>query len=769
MTRVLDGVRVVDFGHYIAGPLLAELLAQHGADVVHVDPPGGPRLAGLPDAFLNRGKRRITLDLTRAADRRAAADLVASADVVVENFRPGALAEHGLDPVEATAADPRLIYCSLPGFAADDPRAGTAAWEGVVLAATAGYLPLREHWDRQARAHAEVDDPGRPLFTAVPMASTIAALLGALGVVTALLRRERTGVGARLEVPLAEAMLQLVGFHLEMPGFGGRWDELPRAMVGSFECADGRFIDQVSYPRFVEKLLRAAGVWEDWRSAGLTDMEYSSQAWADPELKRRAEDRFARLIRTRPAAEWEAMAVDLGIPFAQVRTPAEWLACEEARASGAVVDLEDPEYGVVSMAGVPMDFSRTPAEVRPRSLPGADRQVVLDQLRSLTPASMASPVTATSDEAPLAGVSVVELSQVVAGPTAGRFLADYGAEVIKVVNPAPTGNNGFHGAFTNRGKRSMFLDVQDAEDQRLLRGAIDGADVMLQNYAFGAVERYGLGFEQLQATRPDLVYVSLSAYPRRGPWRHRRGHENQAVAATGLSARYGGPGGWPSYQPYLICDVGTGIMGALSAALGLVHRARTGQGQHVSSSLAQVATLNQAVYLFSGPDNARLPEPTGRTATGWSALQRLYQAADGWLFLGAAPGQLDVVCAVAGVQNPAGEPRSVADGALAGALAAQFRTRTCAQWVNELNAERVAVQQVREIAEVAHDPTWHSRGILRYGRNGEGQHDVPVLGAAPQPWPIPARSLRHPGHLGADTASLRAELSAASRSDQRNA
>ena len=111
MPGPLSGLRVLDFGQYVAGPLTAVLLADQGADVVHVDPPGGPRPGGVADAFFNRGKRRVTLDLKQAGDLAAARRLVAGADVVIENFRPGTLARLGLDLDAARQASPALITC----------------------------------------------------------------------------------------------------------------------------------------------------------------------------------------------------------------------------------------------------------------------------------------------------------------------------------------------------------------------------------------------------------------------------------------------------------------------------------------------------------------------------------------------------------------------------------------------------------------------------------------------------------------------------------
>lgn len=199
---VLSGIKVVDFGHFVAGPLTAVMLADQGAEVVHVDRPGAELAEA--DAFLNRGKRRVTLDLKDPADAAIAARLAASADVVIENFRPGVMDRHGLGWQQLAPVAPQLIYCSLPGFGRDDPRAAIPAWEGVVAAATAncsirvGQEP--EGWDTT-----------RPTYSAVPLASNFAAFLAATAIVAALTFRHRTGRGQLIEVPLFHAMFELIG------------------------------------------------------------------------------------------------------------------------------------------------------------------------------------------------------------------------------------------------------------------------------------------------------------------------------------------------------------------------------------------------------------------------------------------------------------------------------------------------------------------------------------------------------------------------------
>src|SRR4029078_13042493 len=139
MPGTLEGTRVIDFGQYIAGPMAAMLLGDHGADVVRVDPPGGPRWNTPANATWNRNKRSIALDLKKDADRETARQLIAGADVVIENFRPGVMDRLGIGAAAMTEGNLRPIYCSRPGFGADDPRAQVRAWEGVVGAATGAY------------------------------------------------------------------------------------------------------------------------------------------------------------------------------------------------------------------------------------------------------------------------------------------------------------------------------------------------------------------------------------------------------------------------------------------------------------------------------------------------------------------------------------------------------------------------------------------------------------------------------------------------------
>lgn len=320
MAQVLDGIRVVDFGQYLAGPLTAMMLADQGADVIRVDPPGGPRWKRSANAVLQRNKRSIVLHLKQPGDLDIARRLIAQADVVIENFRLGVMQRLGVGPEEMTAANARLIYCSIPGFAAADPRSALPAWEGVVEAATGNYTP-REG----------VPGP-ETTFSAIPLASNFGAFVACNSIMAALIARERCGRGQRIEVPLYNAMFEAIGGQGQKPN--PTKDTSPALPLGGtqYRCADGRWIHlfpSILAPRhfrwFAERFLPA-----EWEKEGLLDPE---RLQADPELSAELRRRMADVFAQQPAKEWERQINEIGVPACVCQTTAEWLTDEHAIAT----------------------------------------------------------------------------------------------------------------------------------------------------------------------------------------------------------------------------------------------------------------------------------------------------------------------------------------------------------------------------------------------------------------------------------------------------
>lgn len=742
----LDGLRVLDFGQYVSGPLAAMLLADQGADVIRIDPPGGPRWVTPANAVWNRGKRAITLDLTSAQDRAIADRLVTTADILIENFRPGVMRRLGLGPDASMAANPRLVYCSLPGFASDDPRASVQAWEGVVSAAAAAYSPLSRPGDP---AVADGDDA--PVFSAVPIASCYAAFLTCASIAAALVARQRDGLGQHIEVPMFDATLVAIGYRAQ------RYLDLaqdPASMAGArilgfYECADGGWI-------YFHTGSKRAGAFLDAVEAG-------ASSWAaEPGTRPRLEKCFVR----EPARFWENLGHEVGAEVVAVRTSAQWLAEPAALAAGLTQDVEDPGYGIMRQPGVQARLAGSPGGIRgPAPAPDADRAAIMASLESTADRPDASPSTPASPgagAAPLAGVKVVDLSIVLAGPTCGRTLSDFGADVIRVDAPPERaarsfgmgrGASGVLSAFNvdvNRGKRSIVLDLTTAEGLDTLWALIAEADVLVENFRDGIAERLGIGYDAVARRHPGIVYASLNMYGYSGPWHGRPGHEQLAQSVSGMAERYGAPGPPTLQNVGALNDYGTGLMGAFAVMLGLRHREQTGQGQHVSTCLAATAGTLQSAFLIDYAGKT-WDEPRGLAARGSAPLQRMYPAADAWVFVGARPCDADLLAGALGMTVPAGT------AALEAAIAARLCELPAAEAVARLTGAGLGAHRVVPLAEVMADPWVRDHGLV-VTREHAGLGRVEHIGVVTRLSRTPAIIGRPAPASGADGAEILRQL-----------
>ena len=247
---------------------------------------------------------------------------------------------------------------------------------------------------------------------------------------------------------------------------------------------------------------------------------------------------------------------------------------------------------------------------------------------------------------PLAGVKVLELAQIMAGPTCGMLLADLGADVIKVER-IPGGDdtrtmdrpkvNGESAAFMamNRNKRGVAFNLKVPAAQQALTRMVKQADVLTENYRKGTMEKLGLGYEALKTVNPALIYCSISGFGRTGPYAERGGYDLIAQGMSGLMAMTGEPGRAPVKHGAPTCDINAGMLGALGVVAAYVHRLKTGAGQLVDTSLFE-AGIHQTfwhagIYFATGESLG----PSG-SAHILSAPYQAFQAADGWLTIGGA-------------------------------------------------------------------------------------------------------------------------------------
>ena len=613
----LVGLKVLDFGQYIPGPMLGMLLSDQGAEVIKVERPGGDPARTEP-AFStwNRGKRSIVLDLKTPEGQANAVALAKQADIVIENYRPGVADRLGIGYKALSKANPQLLYCSIPGFGEDSPHRNERGWEGIVSASTGTYQPY--------------DETEEPLFLPLPTASTFAAIVSAVSVGMAVVARDRNGKGQHIEVPMHSAMFSAIGrnlvklFDIDPPNL----DEFPRnVMAHQYECKDGKFLQsQGGYAVFVGQLMAAAG-----RPEWVEELESLYNVETDPEVIQMWKRRFEEMFLERDAKQWEddiAAANGVGTVCKPVE---EWLSHEHALAGKMVIQVDDAQYGIMKQPGVQVRLRGTPGAIQFRAPTlGEHTDEILAELKSNTEKPAIPKSGSESILHALEGLRVLDLCIVLAGPTCGRTLGEFGADVIKIDDPSRPYNIPGN-TDVNRGKRSIQINLKTPEGLEVFYKLLETADIVVENNRKSSLSRLGISFEQMKARKPDIIHASLNAFGYDGPWSERPGWEQLAQATAGIQVRRGGRDGTPKLLPYPMNDYGTGLMGAYAVALAVHERNRTGQGQTVNSGLALTAGLLQSPY-FLDYEGYERNEPEGLGVRGFNAKSRLYEAADGWMY-----------------------------------------------------------------------------------------------------------------------------------------
>ena len=383
----LDGLRVLDQTQVMAGPFCAMLLGDMGADVVKIEPPGGESMRGgeleqapgVSASFLavNRNKRGIVLDLKRPEGVAILKKLAATADVLVENYRPGVAARLGVDYATLAALNPRLVYCSISGFGQTGPYAGRGGFD-LIAQGMSGIMS------------ATGTEGGPPVKVGVPITDLGAGLFGLMGILAALRARRVTGRGQLVDTSLFEAGLALSAWEATEYWYTG---ENPRplgtahrlnAPYQAFRASDGWFTVGAANER----------LWP--RFAGLLGLEHlvgdPRFARPAPRLANRAalEELVEAVTAGKPRGHWLALCEEAGIPAGPIYSVPEALADPHALARGMVQELEHPQAGRVKALGNPVKLSRSPATLR-KAAPclGEDTDAVLREA-GYTPGEIAA-------------------------------------------------------------------------------------------------------------------------------------------------------------------------------------------------------------------------------------------------------------------------------------------------------------------------------------------------------------------------------------------
>jgi crotonobetainyl-CoA:carnitine CoA-transferase CaiB-like acyl-CoA transferase len=371
---------------------------------------------------------------------------------------------------------------------------------------------------------------------------------------------------------------------------------------------------------------------------------------------------------------------------------------------------------------------------------------------------------------------VLDLSRVLAGPYATQLLGDLGARIIKVEQPGagdetrawgPPFTEGGQSAYfiaANRNKQSVTLNLKHPAGRTALRELARRADVLIENFKVGALAAMGLGYEQLRAERPGLIYCSITGYGQDGPYAARPGYDTVIQAQGGLMSVTGPAGGEPSKVGIAVVDITAGLYAAASILAALHHRARTGEGQQIDIALFDVqlswlANVGSA-YLVAGRPPARYGN-----AHATIVPYQTFPAADGSVMVAVGnDGQFARLCGVLGQPAWAADPRYASNPArvanrdsLVAAIATITAARPVAHWVEALLAADVPCGPVNDIPAALADPQAVARAMVQEVRDASGER-LRVVGPAPKLSATPASIRSAPPHLGEHTAAVLREL-----------
>lgn len=605
----LAGRRVLDLAAE-SGAYCGKLLADLGAEVVKIEPLDGDPSRSTADGdpslrflYWNSGKRGVVLDLDAAAGRDDLLALAAGADLVVETFRPGALDSRGLGYAALRAANPRIVLTSVTGFGQSGPHRDFASSD-LIASAMGGALYVT----------GESDDP--PTSLAGSHAWVMASTCAAASSLIALRHAERSGRGQHVDISTQEVVAAVC--HIAGTGKWRADGIVPRRMgsglfasipSGAYPCRDGLVYLMVNRPAHWQALAR-------W-----IDEETGEAAVLDPLFEGPSANRFAHrelidhfvaaLTRRHSVGEMFEQGQRRHLSFTPVNRIADVVADPHLAARGFFVEVEQAPGVAIRMPGPPYRMRATPARVAgPAPRPGQHQSDVFGTWTARPP----SPRSDDASRQALADLRVVELTAGMAGPWIGRFMAYHGADVIKVessgrpdvtrqyVDPRQP-ERGVQSQASpwltdwNAGKRCVALDLTKADGAALAIRLAEKADVVVENYATGVVDKLGLSYDVLSRANPRLVMLSTTGFGDSGPYARYVSWGPNLEAMSGLGAASGFPGRACTMTQYAYPDALSALHGLVAVMAALDHRHRTGQGQYVNLSQleATIAVIGDVV------------------------------------------------------------------------------------------------------------------------------------------------------------------------------
>jgi crotonobetainyl-CoA:carnitine CoA-transferase CaiB-like acyl-CoA transferase len=626
----LDGVRVIEVAGRASG-FAGRQLAELGAEVILVEPPGGARsrrrapfLEGGPGVerslhhlHFDAGKRSVVLDLGSAEGTAELRRLAARADAVIESAEVGAMDALGVGYEALRAANPRLLYVTITPFGQEGPLAKYRG-DDLIGAASSGLMYLNGY----------AEDP--PNVPGAEQADHMASLAAVSTLLVELVGRERGDPGGhRIDVSMQEAAAMATiqtananfyHWHGVIPTRTG----LAPPLAGGrtlYQCADGKWLS------FVVPL-NAPALWGNFRGwleeEGI--VEPGDERFDDPSLRLNDPALHQQVIgelcsrypRSEVFAEGQRRRM-LAMPVNDARD-----LVEDAHFGfrGFFVGAEVPQVGreLVDVSA-PYRFTATPAR-RGMAAPALDEGAGTFEDRERQVASDRS----STPRKPLEEIRVCDFNWLLAGPLSTRVLAQYGADVIKVESqsridtirlvgsqPSEPGSPNTNGVFNdaNVNKRSIQLNLADPRGIELAKRLVAASDVVTNNFTPDRMDRWGLGYEELRRVKPDLVMLTMPVMSKEGPYRSYGSYGNGVIAFGGLSQNMGFAERPPTGIAPLYSDFAAPYFAVSALMAALYHRERTGEGQFIELSQAEATVNLLGTDILEVTANGELPPRIG--------------------------------------------------------------------------------------------------------------------------------------------------------------
>ncbi len=628
MPGPLDGLLVIDASWGMPSSITSLLLADYGAHVVKVERPGGGIDATAPERKMwDRGKWSIVLDPENPDDAETLRQLIRRADIFIESYGIARSTELGLDYEDLRILNPRLLHLSTTAYGRSGPWRDRPGYDALV-AARMGFM---------------AEQPGHrkgPIFLGHPSIGYTTGFLGAIGILAALRARRITGRGQRVDVSILDGVLGQAPMNWwftakdesyldteEKGHFGHR-----RVLIDLFECGDGEYLMVHTGGNGAFKAaMDVLGVGEHFQT--VTDKVEMAVPMNEDEF-RIARHEVPKIWKTRPRDEWLDLLRARDVAVVPVLRPGEILEHEQVRHADLVMDMPDPEYGSLRQVAPVIKFS-TAMPGLPVPAPSVGlHQKELPTLLALEPKTE---VAGARLDHPLSGLRVLDLSQFMAAAYGAKYLADLGADVIKIEPPIGDTMRSLPDPFEacQRGKRAIVLDLTTEEGKSHFLRLVDTADVVVHNQRPGKAEKLGVDYESLRRHKPDLIYCYQPGWGADGPCAMEKSFAPLLSALTGLMYVASGTGNKPVRRARASEDYYGGFLGATGILMALEHRARTGEGQFVLAPQLHASLFAVSEHMTDGEhkplDTARLDA----RQLGLSPTYRLFETADGWVCVAA--------------------------------------------------------------------------------------------------------------------------------------